>query len=170
MSSRPDNVYMFVQRVADSCKLNSEPIHYGIDSTVQQLKCAVSSYQEDLEVMSQKVSKQQEALDEMKKQVEIASTELTASRRALSDVTNQLQKAIKQQDTARKQASKIQEKLEAAYLDSVYYEDEMQAKNDDLTDLIKSLKSEMNSFSVAGSAVVSDGDDAKFCFETKDGG
>jgi len=161
---------MFVQRVTDSCKLNSEPMHYGIDSTVQQLKCAVSSYQEDLEVMSQKVSKQQEALDEMKKQVEIASTELTASRRALSDVTNQLQKAIKQQDTARKQASKIQEKLEAAYLDSVYYEDEMQAKNDDLTDLIKSLKSEMKSFSVAGSAVVSDGDDAKFCFETKDGG
>ena len=104
----------------------------------------------------------------MKKQVEIASTQLAASRRALSNVTNQLQKTIKQQDTARKQASKIQEKLEAAYLDSVYYEDEMQAKNDDLTDLIKSLKSEMNSFSVAGSAV-SDGDDAKFCFETKDG-
>ena len=45
----------------------------------------------------------------------------------------------------------------------------MQAKND-LTDLIKSLKSEMNSFSVAGSVVVSDGDDAKFCFETKGGG
>jgi len=52
----------------------------------------------------------------------------------------------------------------------VYYEDEMQAKNDDLTDLVKSLKSEIKSFSVAGSAVVSDGDDAKFCFETKDGG
>ena len=76
---------MFVQRVADSCKLNSEPMHYGINSTVEQLKCAVSSYQ-DLEGMSQKVSKQQEALDEMKKQVEIASTELAASRCALSDV------------------------------------------------------------------------------------
>ena len=157
MSSHPDNVYMFVQRVADSCKLNSEPLYYGIDNTVEQLKCVVSGYQEDLDVMSQKVSKQQEALEEMKEQFEIASTELASSRRALSDVTNRLQKTIKQQDTARKQASKIQEKLEAAYLDSVYYEDEMQAKNEDLADQIESLKGELCSLSVAGSAVVSDG-------------
>ena len=39
----------------------------------------MSAYQ-DLEVMAQKVSQQQEALDEMKKQVE---TELAASRHAL---------------------------------------------------------------------------------------
>lgn len=39
MSSRPDNVYLFVQRVADSCKLNSEPMYYGIDNTVEQLVC-----------------------------------------------------------------------------------------------------------------------------------
>lgn len=88
MSSRPDNVFMFVQRIAESCRLNSEPMYYGIDNTVEQLKCQVSTYQEDLEVMTQKVSKQQEALDEMKKQVEIASAELAASRHALSDVTN----------------------------------------------------------------------------------
>ena len=172
MSSRPDNVYLFVQRVADSCKLNSEPMYYGIDNTVEQLRCVVSGYQEDLDVMSQKVSKQQEALEEMKKQFEIASTELASSRRALSDVMNRLQKTIKQRDTARKQASKIQEKLEAAHLDSVYYEDEIQAKNDDLADQIESLKGELCSLSVAGSALVSDGapGDMKFCFETKDGG
>ena len=168
MSSRPDNIYMLVQRVADSCKLNSEPMYYGLDNTVEQLKGAVSSYQEDLELMSEKVTKQQEALEEMKKQMESASTELASSRRALSDVTNRLQKATKQQDTARKQASKIQEKLEATYLDSVHYEDEMHAKNDNLTDLIESLRSEMKSLPVAGSAVVSDG--GKFCFDTKDGG
>ena len=57
MSSYPDNVYMFVQGVADSCKLNSEPLYYGINNTVEQLKCVVSGYQEDLDVMSQKVSK-----------------------------------------------------------------------------------------------------------------
>ena len=107
MSSRPDNIYMLVQRVADSCKLNSEPMYYGLDNTVEQLKGAVSSYQEDLELMSEKVTKQQEALEEM----ESASTELASSRRALSDVTNRLQKATKQQDTARKQASKIQRSL-----------------------------------------------------------
>ena len=57
--------------------------------------------------MTQKVSKQQEALDEMKKQVEIASAELAASRHALFDVTNQLIKTIEQRDTARKQTFKL---------------------------------------------------------------
>ena len=54
----------------------------------------------------------------------------------------------------------------------MYYEDEMQAKNDDLADQIESLKGELCSLSVAGSALVSDGApyDIKFCFETKDGG
>ena len=170
MSSRPDNIYMFVERVVGSGKLNHVPMYYGVDKTVEQLKHSVSSYQEDLEVMSQKVSKQQYALDKMKKQVEIASNELACSRHALSDVTNHLQRTMKQRDTARKQTSKIQEKLEAACLDSEYYEDEMQAENDKLTDFIKSLKSEMNSCSVVGSAVVSEGGDAMLCFEIKDGG
>ena len=51
----------------------------------------------------------------------------------------------------------------------MYYEHEMQEKIDNLTELIKSLKSEMNAFSIASSAVASDRGDAKFCFETKDG-
>ena len=67
MSSGHDNVYMFVQRTAESCRLNLEPMYYSIDNTVEQLKCQVSTYQEDLEVITLKVSKQQEALDEMKK-------------------------------------------------------------------------------------------------------
>ena len=170
MSSCSDDVYMFVQRVADSSKLSSEPMYYGIDNTVEQLKCVVAGYQEDLDVMSQKVSKQKEALEEMK-QFQIASTELASSRRTLSDVMNRLQKTTEQRDTARKQGSKIQEKLEAVNLDSVYCEDEMQAKNDDLADQIESLKGELCSFSVAGSAVVSEGPpgDIKFCFETIEG-
>ena len=94
MSSRPD-VYMFVQRVADSCKLNSGTYVLCIDNTVEQLRCVVSSYQEDLDVMSQKVSKQLEALEQMKKQFEIESTELASSRCALSDVMNQLVKKNK---------------------------------------------------------------------------
>ena len=170
MSSRPDNVYMFVQRISESCRLDSVPMYYGTDNTVEQLRCQVSAYQEDLEIMAQRVSKQQETLREIRKQAEIASTEVAASRQALSDVTNRLKKTVKQRDTARKQGFKIQDKLEAANLDSMYYEDEMQEKVDNLTEVIKSLKSEMNSFSVAGSAVASNRGDAKFCFETKDGG
>ena len=48
MSSRPNNVYMFVQGVAGSCKLNSGPMYYGIDNTVEQLRCVVSGYQKGL--------------------------------------------------------------------------------------------------------------------------
>ena len=63
-------------------------MYYGIDNTVEQLRCVVLGYLKDLDVMSQKVSKQQQALEEMKEQFEIASTELASSRRALSDVMN----------------------------------------------------------------------------------
>ena len=67
---------MFVQRAADSCKPYSEPMFYGVDRTVEHLKSVMSRYQEDLEEMSQKVSEQQKALEDMKMRMEIASTEL----------------------------------------------------------------------------------------------
>ena len=139
MSKRPDNIYTFVQKVADSHRLSSEPI--CMDNTVEQLKSVVCGYQEQPKIMSHKVSEQQEALEEMKKQLEFASTKFASSRYALSDVSNQLQKTLKQRDTAHKQVCKMHNKLEAAYLDTVYYEDEMQAKNDQLTDHIICLKS-----------------------------
>ena len=142
----------------------------GMDNTVEQLKSVVCGYQEELKIMSHKVSEQQEALEEMKKQLEFASTELASSRCALSDVSNQLQKTMKQRDTAHKQVCKMQDKLEAAYLDTVYYEDEMQAKNDQFTDHIKCLKSEMNLLPLAGSAVSDCGGNTMFCFETLDSG
>ena len=115
MSNRPDNIYMFVQRVVNSHRLSSGPMYYGMDKTVEQLKSVVSGYQEDLKLMSHKVSEQQVALKEMKKQLEIASTGLKSSRRALSDVYNRLQNTVKQRDTARKQVCKIQDNLEGAY-------------------------------------------------------
>lgn len=160
MSARPDNIYTFVQKVVDSLRLSSEPMYYGMDKTVERLKNVVGGYQQELKTMSHKVSEQQEALEEMKRQLEIASTELVSSKRALTDISNQLQKTVKQRDTARKQACKVQDKFEAAYIDSIYYEDEMQAKYDQLTDYIKCLKSEANL------AVC----DAPFDFETMDGG
>lgn len=138
MVARPDNVYCFVERVVDSHRLSSEPMYYGMDKMLEQLEKVVYGYQENLENMSHKVSAQQADLEEMKTQLEIANTELVSSRCALSDISNQLQKTVKQRDTARKQVCTVQEKLEAAYVDSVYYEDEMQAKYDQLTDHVKS--------------------------------
>ena len=173
MLSRPDNIYMFVQRVANSSKSCTEHMYYGIDKKVKHLKSVVSGYQADLEEMSQKVSEQQKALEELKMEMEIARTEVASSRRALSDVTSKLHRTITQRDTARKQVSKTQEKVYAAYADSVYYEEELQAKNDHLIELVKSLESELSTLSAADLthfSVVDHGGDAKFCFQTKEGG
>ena len=168
MSSRPDNIYSFVQRViGDSSKSPSEVMHYGTDNTVQQLKSLVSGYQSDLEVMTQKVIEQQRELEEMEKQMGAAKSELASSRRALSTVTNKLKTAVKQRDCARKKGHEIQDKLETTYLDSVYYYEEMLAKMDELNALVDSLKSEMTSPPIAGSVGDSD---SLFCLETKEGG
>lgn len=170
MSARPDNVYRFVQKVADSTRSRLEPMYYGMDKTIEQLENVVCGYQEDLETMSHKASEQQEALEEMKEQLEIASTELVSSRRALSDIADQLQKTVKQRDSARKQVFKVHKELETAYVDSVYYEDEMQARYDQLTDHIQSLKTKPNSLSTTCSAVSDCKSDATFGFETMEGG
>ena len=143
--------------------LNSEPMYYGADVTVQQLKGQVSAYQENLEVMSLKLSKQQEVLKEMKKQIEIADSELAAFRHAQSDVTNRLENTRKQRDAARKHVCRFKAKLEAASLDSMYYEYEMQKKIDSSTELIESLRSKVNLLPVACS------DGAESYFETKEG-
>ena len=62
ISSRPDNIYMFVQRLADSSKLHSEAMSYGFDKTVEHLQSVVSGCQDSLEETSGKVSEQQNAL------------------------------------------------------------------------------------------------------------
>lgn len=74
---------------------------------------------------------------------------------------------MKQRDCAHKKGHKIQDKLEAAYLDSVYYEEEMLAKMKKLNDLVDSLKSEITSPPIARSVGDSN---SLFCFETKEGG
>ena len=168
MSSRPDNICSFVQRVVgDLSKSPLEAMQYGTDNTAQQLISIVSGHHNDLEAMTEKVTGQQKELEEMKKQMDIAKSELASSRHALSDITNKLKIAEKQRDCACKKGHEIQDKLEAAYLDSVYYEEEMLAKVDELNALVHSLKSEMTSLPVAGSAGVSN---SLFCFETKEGG
>ena len=75
--------------------------------------------------------------------------------------------------TAHKQAHKTQQKLEVAIADSVYYEEELLAKNEDLSDIVKCLKSDISTLSTTTVSVVSDVDsvgDSTFCFQTKHGG
>ena len=100
---------MFVQRLADSSKLHSEPMSYSVDKTVKHLQSVVSGYQANLEEMSEKKSEQQKDLEEMKIQLQKARAELNSSRLVL---TNTLQtKVIKQQDCARRQVHKCQQNL-----------------------------------------------------------
>ena len=170
ISSRPDNIYMFIQRLADSSKLHSEPMLYGVDKTVKHLHLVASGYRTNLEEMSEKVSEHQKSLQEMKIQMEEARTELIHTRHALSDITKKLQVAIKQRDCAHKQVEKSHQKLETVITDSIHYEEEILAKNEDLSDLIKCLKSEISTLSATSVSVSNCVGDSKFCFQTKDGG
>lgn len=103
-----------------------------------------------------------------------ARTELALSKRALSDVTTKLQTVTKQRDSARTQASKSQLKLEAVFADSTHYEEEILEKNENLTDLVGSLKNEISTLHNTSLTVVGEydgsGSSATFCFQTKEGG
>lgn len=111
----PDNVYMFLKKKKN--RPSSDPMYYSKENTIEQLENILCGYQEDLKLMSHKVSEQHEALEDMNRQLEVESTEVESSRHALSDISNQLQKTVEQQDAARKQTFKMQDKLEAAYAD-----------------------------------------------------
>ena len=65
----------------------------------------------NLEEMSEKMSEQQKALQEMKIEMKKAKDELTSSKHALSDVTNKLQNKIKQRDCAHQQLHTSQQNL-----------------------------------------------------------
>ena len=121
ISSRPDNIYSFIQRVADSSKPQSELMSYGADHTVKHLQSVVSGYQNDLEVMSEKVSEHQQVVQDIKSQLEVART---ATKHVLSDVTKKLKTTTNQRDSARKHVQTTQQKLEATIMDAVYYEEE----------------------------------------------
>ena len=81
----------------------------------------------------------------MKKQLDLAKSEVASSKRVLFDITNKLEKAVKHKDLAHKKENDVQNNLEAAYIDSVYYEEEMLTKVDELNILVDSLKNEVSS-------------------------
>ena len=174
ISSRPDNVYAYVQRIAMSDKPHSEPMSYGIEKTVEKLQSVVSEYKTDLQEMSETVLKQQKELQEMRIEIKKAKAELTSSRYQLSDVTNKLDVVTVQRDRARKEVHRSQQRLQAATADAVHYEEEILTKNEELSDLVKKLKNEISTLSGSKLSLVSDIDrgsnSATFCFQTKEGG
>ena len=147
ISSRPDNIYSFIQRVADSSKPQSELMSYGADHTVKHLQSVVSGYQNDLEVMSEKVSEHQQVVQDIKSQLEVARTELNSTKHVLSDVTKKLKTTTNQRDSARKHVQTTQQKLEATIMDAVYYEEEILSENENLSDLVQSLQMERSTAS-----------------------
>jgi len=137
MASRPDNIYSYIQRVTSTtktCKSLSEPMRYCNYKTVQEFISKVSGQQKDVEAMSDKVDQQQQEIKKMKCQMKTAKFDLAASRQTLSDITNKLAKTVKQRDCALKETDNFHEKLEAAYVHSTYYEEEMLSKVEALSE------------------------------------
>ena len=133
----------------------------------------IKGYMEDMQEMTMKASEREELIA-MRKEVEQVKKELSQTRGVLKDVTNQLQTCRKQHESARKQTQKTKEKFDSAVTNYVHYEEQLLAENEELSDLICSLKQEIRSLSASTVSLV--GSFSKtdrsinFWFETKDGG
>ena len=169
ISTRPDNIYMFVQRIADSSKIDSEPMSYGVERTVEHLQSVVSGYQASIDEMSQKMSEQQKALQEMQTEMDKAKAELMSSRRTLCDICNKLEASVKQRNCAHKKLQKSQQKIEGLIADLAFYEDEILAKQDALADIIVSLKNDLSAACTAAHKCKDTDFKGEFCLQTKEG-
>lgn len=164
ISSRPDNIFQFIQKIASSDKSHTAPMSYGLHATVDHLQTELSECSDEIQGLSAEVKKRDQELSAMKREVEIAKTELSDTRCALQDITNKLYIAGKQRDCARKQADKCLHKLEATIADFMHYE-ELLGEKDELSDLVSSLQQEISSLSSSDI-----NDQLAFCFQTKKGG
>lgn len=169
ISSRPDNIYAFIQRLVDSRKPDSDIMSYGsaVDKAADEM---VTFYKNNLERMSSKVSNQQKDLSCLMVQLEQAKAEIASSQQELSDVTKKLNVVIKQKDCANRKLRKCEENLEATVCDSMYYEEELMLKNEELCDLVESLRKENDTPSISTDSCQLSRTDRGFCFKTKDGG
>lgn len=67
VSSRPDNIYSFVQRVVSSSKPDSDDMDYGIDFKVQHFRSVIDEYQGNLEELMARAEEQEKELQNFKK-------------------------------------------------------------------------------------------------------
>lgn len=139
-AGRPDNIFRFIQNIASSDKIDSAPMSYGLHAAVNYLQSKVSGYSCEIVNLKDTVKKQEQELNMMKKEVEIARAELGHTKYALADITNKLQTVQKHHDREQKQtlSNKQCQMFEATIADSVHYEEELLATNDELSEVIRS--------------------------------
>lgn len=169
VSNRPDNIYLYVERLAKSRKPHSEHMSYGIEQTCKKLQSVVNDYHCNLQQMSDAMLKQQEDLRQMHIELEKAHVELTSSRKALTNITNKFLKVTLQRSNERR---KHQQHLEATLIDASHYEDELLSRNEELSQIKDRLRKDMTAFSSSDVSLVSGTNQEGapyFCFETKHG-
>ena len=174
-SGRLDNLFQFIEKVVISSKPHSTPMQYGLHATIQHLRSEVSECSAEIQELSAKVVEQEQELSAMKRKVEKAREELSDTRHALKDTITKLQLAQKQRDCARNQTLKSHEKLETTITDSVHFEEELLAKNHELSELVATLWEEIAMLSTTSAvsllgSVDESNDSFTFCFQTKEGG
>ena len=85
---------------------------------------------------------QEQELSAMRKEVYVVSQELSETKDTLDDITHRLQVVQKQRDYARHQIQKSK-KFDATAEDFVHYEQKLLEENEELHDLISSLKDQI---------------------------
>lgn len=146
--SRPDNIYRFIEKVADSDKPDATRMCYNLHATIQRLQTEIIGCSAEIQGLSATVQNQKQELCSVRKEVDIAKAELGDAKRELQDIEKQLQCARRE----RKKAERNNEKLQAGIVDAIHYEDELLDK----IDLLCSDESSKNG-----------GDENSFCFQTK---
>ena len=141
--TRPDNVYQCIDRVASSKKPYSTPMSYGLRVTIQHLQDEVKGCYIEVQELTTKVCEQEEELSAMQKEVEMASQELSETKHTLEDITQRLQIVQKQRDCAHRQVQESQRKLNATEADFVHYEQELLEENEELHELVGSLRNQI---------------------------
>ena len=131
-SSRPDNIYKFIERVALSKKPHSSHMLYGVHTTVKHLQKEINGCSTQIKELSAKLSEREDELSRMKSEIEMAREEVTHTKDVLK-VSTKLRVAHKQHDCARQQTQKIREKLEATIADHVHFEGDLLEKNSKIT-------------------------------------
>ena len=168
-SCRPDNVYRFIEKIVKSDRLHSVPMNYSLHGTIRHLQTEVKQSSAHLQDLKTLVTKQEIELFKLRKEVELAREELENTNHSLEDVTNKLHGVQRQRDRAFNKVDKCQEKLEATAADFVYHEEELLAKNDELSELVSSLEKEITSLTGSNVSLHSNAECVTFCFQTKVG-
>ena len=116
---------------------------YGLRIIIKHLQDEVKECSTEVKELTTKVCEQEQELSAMQKEVNVVSQELSERKDTLDDITHRLQVVQKQRDCARRQIQKSKKKFDATAEDFVHYEQRLLEENEELHDLISSLKDEI---------------------------